>query len=29
MSEKITLPPLSYTGWGATEHLLVALKCFN
>lgn len=29
MSEKITLPPLSYTGWGAMEHLPAELKRFN
>lgn len=29
MSEKITLPPLSYTGWGAMEHLPTELQRFN
>ena len=29
MSEKITLPPLSYTGWGAMEHLPSELQRFN
>ncbi|MEI4769763.1 iron-containing alcohol dehydrogenase [Psychrobacillus sp. FJAT-51614] len=29
MSEKITLPPVSYTGWGSLSHLLEEIKRFN
>lgn len=29
MSEKITLPPISYTGWGCLSHLLEEVERFN
>ncbi|KQL37353.1 iron-containing alcohol dehydrogenase [Psychrobacillus sp. FJAT-21963] len=29
MSEKITLPPVSYTGWGSLSHLLEEVNRFN